>query len=342
MKSILRNALWAILVISMPAIAFAGGGVSSPNVVATPVGAEPVMAPYYSKKIYKFDSAIMGKFLSGRQATLQQLTCPSADLLQHAWLTQRSNKWTTATYEDQDTKMYVSYDFINCNINGYKMDYDYTVKHAIVTDTAAIETARQFMQKSRFKDVLKNTVGEPVIIGRYNGGVMYPMEDGQEDGKMAVSPYANSNNYTNITVLFPYVINGKSVYANYGNKVGITIEVTDMWVQSFNGQYINYPVSNVTTKEQLSKTDIVKYIKKGGNNRYYGKKFSVQLGQPQDVYAVVSDWTSGKNTTYLSSAILLPTTLANDEYYAPWSKYEMIVTDYKFANPNMNPQTPMY
>ncbi len=222
------------------------------------------------------------------------------------------------------------------------MHYDYSVQHQTITDAAAIATARQFMQKSRFKDVLKNTTGEPIIIGRYNGGMMMPLADWQEDGKMVVAPHTDGDKYTNITVLFPYVINGKSVYANYGGRVGVSIEVTDMWVQSFYGQYINFPGKNNTTMSPLTKTEIAKYIKKGWNNRYYGKKFTVKLGQPQDVYSIINDWTGGKNTMYISSAILLPSTLANDEFYTPWSMYEMLVSDYKIGNPNMNMPKPMY
>lgn len=315
---------------------------SSSDAIATPIAVDPIMAPYSSKKMYKFDAAVLWKFLSGRQTMLQQLTCPTADLLQAAGLTQTSNKWTNVAYTDSDTKLSISYDFVSCNLNGYQTNYDYNAKHATITDATAIATARQFMNKSRFKDVLKNTTGEPIIVNRYNGGMMMPLADGQEDGKMVVKPIKADDAFTNISVLFPYVINGKPVYANYGGRVGITIEVTDMWVQNFNGQYINFPWTTVTSKESLTKIELAKYIKKGGNNRYYGKKYSVQLWQPQDVYAIINDWTGGTNTMYLSSAILLPTTLANDEFYAPWSKYEMLVTDYKFGNPNMMPQSPMY
>lgn len=329
--------IWTLL-----ATTFAIGSAFASEAAAMPV-TDAMMMPDTNNKTYKFDTKAVTALLSGTHTELQEITCPRDSILQTLWLlgTLGANrKWTNLTYEDTVVNMFVTYDLIGCNFNAYANNMEYQNLKPI-TENKALEYAKAFMENAPFKDVIKSSLGEPIIVAKYNNnGPMPYVQDA--DSKQAASndeDYIDTPTYTNISILFPYIINGKKVYYNYGGRAGISVEVTEKWVTSYNGQFIVLPgawkKAKVMTPEQT-----IKFVKRGGNNPYYGQKRTVQLNAPERVMVIVNDWKNGKNTLYLASGTRFGSNVAWDDYN-PTNLYEMIIVDYGFANPNLNP-VPMY
>lgn len=301
--------------------------------------------PENSTKTYKFDTKALTTLLSGSDSSLQEITCPRDTILQTLGLlgTLGSNrKWTSLTYEDTSVNMFVSYDLIGCNFNAYANNVDYQNLKTL-SEEKALATAKAFMNGAPFRDIITSTLGEPIVVSKYNNGGPMPMYmNDTTNGKTQSSDtdeYVDTPTYTNYTILFPYVVAGKKVYFNYGGRAGINVEVTDKGVISYNGQFIALP--GTTKKAKVMTADqTIKFVKRGGNNPYYGNKKTVQLNASERVMVVVNDWKNGKNTLYLASGTRFGSNLARDDYN-PTNKYEMILVDFGFANPNLAP-VPMY
>lgn len=238
--------------------------------------------------------------------------------------------------------MYISYDLVYCNFNGYTINADYNNLKPISEETA-ITTAKTFLASSFIKDLLGDKIGEPIVTSKYSNGSPMPIDARISSApSMPVSPdYIDKDEFTNITVMFPYVVNGQKVYSNYGGRMGVTVEVTDKGVMSYNGQMLTLS-DNKKDAKPMTNLEFINYIKRGGNSPYYGTKSTVVLSAPERVYTIVNDWRNNKSTNYLATATLFSSSTSLDEYQ-PWNKYEMVITDYKFANTNMTvyPQ-PMY
>ncbi len=307
-----------------------------------------VIMPENPQKFYKMDTKAITPVMSGAEFSLQEITCPRDNILQTLGLlgTLGSNrKWTNLTYEDTVVKMFVSYDLIGCNFNAYATDITYENLNIIAEDKA-LEAAKAFMATAPFKDVIKANLGEPIIVSKYNNNVNRPMPmfaRGHTTDSVVMEGKLVSNTatgFTNYNILFPYVIGGKKVYFNYGGRAGINLEVNENGVVSYNGQFIALPGTVNTNAKTMNLVAMLKFAKRGGNNPYYGNKTTINVDSAERIFVIVNDWRNNKNTLYLASGTLFPTNVQIDDYN-PWNKYEMVIVDYAFANPNLNP-TPMY
>lgn len=338
-KSLLRVIVASIVVLSPMSAVFAWWVVAETTKIAAP----DTMPVYNTKKFYKFDKAAATTLFAEKTASLQQITCPSEVLMKQAWLVWTNRKWTSVTYEDTDAKMNITYDMVNCNFNGYSSNTaDYATLKPITLEQW-LAAAKKFIETSFIKDLVWWMLGEPVIMNQYN--YAYPMPiDMISSARVTSAPsnveYIDKDEFTNVTVLFPFVIDGKKVYSNYWGRLGITVEVTERGVNSYYGQLIKLP-GEIKDAKPMTSIQFINYIKRGWNNPYRGEKTTVTLWKPERIYTLVQDWRNNKSSTYIASATLFPSTMMTDVYSS--LPYEMIVTDYKFANTNFTPYpVPMY
>jgi hypothetical protein len=146
--------------------------------------------------------------------------------------------------------------------------------------------------------------------------------------------YIDADMNTNYSIVFPYKIDGKDVYYQYGSRMGITMEIWANGVTSFNVQLL-FPSGTMKNARRMTTAQMLSYITRGWNNQYRGNKSSVTLSASKSIYVFVQDWRNGKNTNYIASATLLPSSTLLD-ISNPYGFYEMIVADYVFANTNLS------
>ncbi len=214
----------------IPVAALAGGTMDVTVTAEKMPAPDMIMQP--AKKYYKFDAKAALAFFKNKTSSLQEVTCPSDVLLKQAGLVGTSKKWTYATYEDTVAKMNISYDFVGCTFNGYSSNTDanYTANLKPITEKRAIQKAKEFIEGSFIKDVIGKTLGEPIVTSKYNAMNPMPMPI---DARSSDAPVVNEENYidkdeyTSISIMFPYVVDGKKVYSNYGGRLGLTIEVNE-------------------------------------------------------------------------------------------------------------------
>jgi len=88
--------------------------------------------------------------------------------------------------------------------------------------------------------------------------------DPTDTGDINVEP-----EYTSFSILFPYSLNGTAIYNAYGNRAGVTVEVTADGVTSVNAQLLPFKGA-ARNAEKISGDNKVKYVQKEGNNPYRG------------------------------------------------------------------------
>lgn len=327
MKKSLFRWVFALSVLALPVFTFATAEMSEKAVAVEP---PMTMTP----KTYKFDTKAALEMFKNKTSTLQQITCPRDVLIRQAGLVGTNKNWTTVSYEDPVSKMYITYDMQGCNFNGYSSDISYgTVKYDPITDAAALAKAKEFLSSPMLKDLITTNLGEPIIVNKYsaNGGIMPMPIDSRE--APANNDYIDADEFTHISIVFPYEINGKRVYSNYGGRAGISVEVTSRWITSYYGQLI--ALGDVKNAKPMLSTQFVSYIKRGWNNPYRGNESTVNLGAGERVYTIINDWRNGKNTNYLATATLFSSDIPLADYQ-PWQNYEMMISDYLIGNPNIS------
>ena len=229
-----------------------------------------------------------------------------------------------------------TFDMRNCSMRGNKKNSTWSNK--AVTEKDALAKAKEFMKKSFFKDKVYAKYGDPIVTNKNgNGGIMpYRLESSKVKMDSDIEIDTNDTGvleaeFTSFSILFPYIINDKPVYNTYGNKAGISLEVTADGVTSVNAQLLPFKGA-VRSSEKLTNEDIVSFIKRGGNNQYRGNQAEIELQAPERVNVLFNVWRNNVNEMYLSSGIRLGSKVKVDQRNS--QTYEMIISDYKIGNSN--------
>jgi hypothetical protein len=328
----MKKLLWGLLLSTcVSSSVIAGGSMTTDSATSTKMVVD-MPAPQVTK-YYKFDKQSFVNYFSGKVSSLQTLNCPKDSLLQEAGLSNTQRNWTAASYLDTKTTLTYSFDFANCSISAYQTNYDSNPKSLSPID--ALATAKAFIVNLPLYSSISAMLGEPVIVWAYGNNMPYYSE------KISARPipdttgdYIDADMNTNYSVIFPYKIDGKDVYGQYGNKMGVNMEVGANGVTSFSAQLL-FPSGNMKKARRMTNAQMLSYINRGWNNQYRGNKSSVTLSSPKPIYVFMQDWRNGKSTNYLLTATLLPSSTLLD-MNSPYSFYEMVVSDYVFANMNLN------
>ena len=307
------------------------------------VKAEPVkldskrVAPIQdNQKTYTYDQSAVKTIADGK-SSLIKVNCDNLQILKSIGFTQNTSNMFSIGL-NQDGFDY-NFDLRNCSLRGAKVNQQWSGKP--VTEAQALAAAKAFMGSQYLANKIFTQYGAPIIIAR-NNNTMRPMyeaslvksADGTVFSGIDIDPTDTGDvqpQYTSFSILFPYVINGKAVYNNYGNKAGISVEVTADGVTSMNAQLLPFKGAS-RNADKMSADDFGTYIKKGGNNPYRGQETKVALGKPQSVLVLFSLRRNNTTELYLSSGIKFTTNLKPDQ----WAQqpYEMTLSDYKIGNNN--------
>lgn len=294
-----------------------------------------VMPPVDNQKTYTFDQEETKKLVQGTSSLLK-VNCDGIQVLKDLGFTQNtSNMYSLGVNEGGFD---YNFDLRNCSLWGSKQNQNWNGKS--VTELQAMAAAKTFMASKYLTNKIFSQYGAPIIVAKNGNGarpyyaeISSSMKSSPVDG-IVIDPtdtWDVQPEYTSFSIMFPYIINGKQVYNNYGNRAGITLEVTAEWVTSINAQLLPFKGA-IRKADKMSADDMTAYIKKGGNNQYRGSQSKVELGKPQQVLVLFSLRRNNINEMYLSSWIKFSTTLKPDQYTQ--QPYEMTLSDYKVGNNN--------
>ncbi|MBP7062179.1 hypothetical protein KA037_01330 [Patescibacteria group bacterium] len=309
---------------------------------------EPKMAsdamyvdPYYGQSTYKFDEAATKKLLESKGALLQLKCNPKASITAMG-LTNVSDKLLSVGMADGSYEY--NFDFRSCAlwVSNPTVSWDYNKS---ITEKDAIAKATDFVQKGFLKGKIYDKLGEAKVLYRNSNQPMpyYDMQAGVRNESDAVdysdivivddagSDEVIEKEYYSFSIVFPYLVNGKQIYNQWGGPAGLTVEVSANGVMSANVQLLPF-VAIKKESEKFTADEAVAYVKRGGNNPFYGAAQEIKLDAPQRAFVLFSLWRNNKNEMYLSSGIRFGSSLKTDV----WAQqpYEMIISDYKIGNPN--------
>jgi len=110
----------------------------------------------------------------------------------------------------QDGDFTYNYDFNGCSFRANRLNYAQPTD--ALTDTDAINFAKDFLAKSEALNYYKKMLGEPVVLYKNYYDVQGQLREGKS---------------WSITVAFPIKISGKKVYQVYGDPMALTMEVNN-------------------------------------------------------------------------------------------------------------------
>jgi len=334
--------IWAILALS-PTLSFAKMAAVVPtvqpvqNVVTevTKVDENRVMPPVNNgQKTYTFDQDATKKVAEAK-SSLIKVNCDGLQVLKDLWFAQNTSKMYSLWVSEGDFDY--NFDLRNCSLWGNKTNQQFTGKP--LTEQQAIATAKAFMGSKYLTQKIFSKYGAPIVIAKNNNGPrpMYKELSSTTSSVMDgidIDPTDTGDvnpEYVSFSIMFPYLLNGKSIYNNYGNRAWISLEVNAEWVTSMNAQLLPFKWA-ARNADKMTADDFSSYIKKWGNNQYRGPEEKVNLGKPEAVLVLFTLRRNNITETYLSSGIKFSTSLKPDQ--RTQQPYEMTLSDYKIGNNN--------
>jgi hypothetical protein len=168
------------------------------------------------------------------------------------------------------------------------------------SDEKAIEIASKFIQDY---GINVSSYGQPFVN-----------DDWRNDyERLADKTYAYIPE--NVSVVYPLVIDGKTVYEEYGQPKGITVgvDVKNGRVSDVNGiEKLDFSESAYAIENDFAK--ILQMAEKGGRNAFTypmpaevkTTTVEVKLGEPQLSYTHIYEYKDGQNSQYIVPAIIFP------------------------------------
>lgn len=332
MKKLLLLML-SIFVFSFLTTTFAGSTINVP-VVDSKMASSSIMPISPSTSQYSFDTTAV-KDLVVKNNSLLQVNCNVAAIMKVLGFGSSSQKLFSVGIESNGFEY--TFDMKNCSLRANKLNNTYNYSKSL-TEQQALDFATVFMKDSYLKDKVYYQLGTPFIVNKNSNGPMYPMM------KDSITTVTNGNDieidttdtgsdivpeYISFSVMYPYIINGQEVRDQYGNKIGIQLEVTSDGIMSANARLLLFKWAK-RTSEKITGDDAVRILNNGGNSPAYGPSTSIKLAAPQKVFVLFSLWRNNMNYNYLSSGIGLKSSVKIDQYAQ--QPYTMILSDYKIGN----------
>lgn len=240
-----------------------------------------------------------------------------------------------------------NFDFRSCALRGNNPSANWSNMKSL-TDSQALQFAKDFMQSGKLGNKVFNMVWEPIIIAKnnYGGGYPMPMYDARAESAITsnapikidgitideTDPQMIDNEFTNYSILLPYKIGGKYLYNQRWWKAGISLEINSDGVTSFNAQLLPFTAVR-RDAQKISGDEAVAFIKKWWNNPFRWQAQEIKLNAPEKTYMLFNLWRNGKTELYLASGIRLWSEVKQDQ--RSQQNYEMIISDYRVGNPNI-------
>jgi hypothetical protein len=226
--------------------------------------------------------------------------------------------------EEKELGYTVYYDFRNgslsVNQNGkgwYPTEYKEMTKEETLADEEVLKIANAFIKKY---GVNLDNYAEPVVDNEWRISVLAQ----EKAGGYVYYP-------EQVSVVYPTLINGKKVYSEWGEVVGLSVNVNQRLklVSNMNLQVpSNFEASSYDSIGDFEK--ILEIAKKGGVYPDYrpfpadkATKKTVELAQAEEVYMQKFYWDGGVNETYYVPALKFD--VANKEALEGYYKKQVIV-----------------
>ena len=316
--------------------ALAGGSSIDVPVTDTKMANPSIMPPIpVQTSMYNFDQTKV-KSLVGQNASLLQINCNVSAIMQVLGFGSSTQKLFSVGIENNGFEY--TFDIKNCSLRANKANNTYNYSKSL-TEQEALNFAAAFMKGSYLKDKVYYQLGKAFVVYKNSNGPIYPM--------MKDSSPANIQNgsdiqidttdtggevapeYMSFSIMYPYTINGQEVRDQFGNRIGIQLEVSADGVMSANARLLLFKWAK-RTSEMLSGDDAVRILSNGGNSPAYNQSATITLSAPQKVFVLFSLWRNNQNYNYLSSGIGLKSNVKLDQYAQ--QPYTMILSDYKIGN----------
>ena len=334
MKQLLVLSL-AVLSFSFLNITLAGGTINVP-VTDSKLVSSSIMPPIQqSTSQYSFDATAV-KTMIAKNNSLLQVNCNVSAIMNALGFGSSTQKLFSVGIENNGFEY--SFDMKNCALQANKTNNSSSYSKSL-TEQEALDFAAAFMKDSYLKDKVYYQLGKPFILYKNSNGPIYPM--------MKDSSTANVQNgsdiqidtsdtggevvpeYISFSIMYPYTINGEEVRDQYGNRIGIQLEVSADGVMSANARLLLFKWAK-RTSEKVSGEDAVRILNNGGNSPAYNQSATITLAAPQKVFVLFSLWRNNMNYNYISSGIGLKSSVKIDQYAQ--QPYTMILSDYKIGN----------
>jgi hypothetical protein len=283
---------------------------------------------------YSFDATAV-KTLVTKDNSLLQINCNTTAIMKVLGFGSSTQKLFSVGIENNGFEY--TFDMKNCSLRANKINNVYNYSNSL-TEQQALDFAAAFMKDSYLKDKVYYQLGKAFVAYKNSNGPIYPMM------KDVTSTVQNGSDieidttdtggevvpeYTSFSIVYPYIINGQEVRDQYGNRIGIQLEVSSDGVMSMNARLLLFKWAK-RTSEKLSGDDAVRILNNGGNSPAYNQSTTIKLAAPQKVFVLFSLWRNNLNYNYLSSGIGLKSTVKLDQYAQ--QPYTMILSDYKIGN----------
>ena len=342
MKTTQKLIIWALLTLS-PALSFAKSVAVVPTVLPVPnttqtesskMDPNRVMPPVDNQKTYIFDQDATKK-LAESKSSLIKVNCDGLQVLKDLWFTQNTSNMFSIGVSEWGFDY--NFDLRNCSLWGSKTNQQYTGKP--LTEAQALSAAKLFMWSKYLTQKVFSKYWAPIVIAKNSNGPRPMYKDAISstsavmDG-IDIDPTDTGDinpEYISFSILFPYVLNGRAIYNNYGNRAGISLEVNSEWVTSINAQLLPFKWA-ARNADKMSADDMSTYIKKWWNNQYRGQETKINLGKPEQILVLFSLRRNNVTELYISSGIKFSTNLKPDQ--RTQQPYEMTLSDYKVGNNN--------
>lgn len=329
---LMKKIIWLLSLILFFGLTLAWWNISSSNVkIIDPERVPPVSTDRAS---YKFDE-IATKAMNKQESSLLKLNCDSLKVLQNMGFTDRAAKMFSVGVEEGNFDF--NFDLRNCSMRWNKRTSNTDLKS--LTEQKAFEYAAVFMKNPYFKWKIFDQLDKPILLYKNSNSWPYPfMRDGMKETEyfswIDIDPkdtWSVELEYTDFTIIYPYLINWKRVYNQYWGPAWITLNINSQWVNTINAQLLPF-IGAVRKSEKLTDTQLVDLVKNWWNNPFRWSHKQITLEKPQKITVLFSLWRNNLTERYLSSGIRFWSKVKTDPYAQ--SSYEMILSDYKIGNNN--------
>lgn len=329
----MKKFIWLMSLILFFGLTFAWwwNSIYSDGKIADPERVPPVSM---DRANYVFDQTAT-KAIMKQESSLLKLNCDGLKVLQSMWFADRAAKMFSVWVEEGEFDF--SFDLRNCSMRWNKRSQNNDYRS--LTEKKAFEYAENFIKNPYLKWKIFDQLDKPILLYRNSNSWPYPiMKEWMSDSEYFSGINIDTSDtwdveieYTDFTIIYPYLINWKRVYNQYGGFAGVTLYINSQWVSSINAQLLPF-IGAIRKSEKLSETQLIDFVKNWWNNPFWWSSKTVKLDKPQKINVLFSLWRNNVTEWYLSSGIRFWSKVKTDPYAQ--SNYEMIISDYKIGNNN--------
>lgn len=291
--------------------------------------------PVQNAITYTFNETWVKQILN-QTSTLIQITCNSEAILKSLWFTQTNKKIYNLWLEEWNFEY--NFDIRNCSLRWNKVNNTYQYNKSL-TEAQAISFAETFIKDPYLKSKIFYQLGKPIVVFKNSNSWPYPLykeatpaRDSNVFDGIEIDESNQENiepQYISFSIMYPYLLNWKEIYEQYGNRAWVTLEVSADWVMSVNARLLSFKWATKKS-EKLTSEDAIRILKNGWNSPFRWQTNEIKLSKPEKVIVMFNIRRDNKTLLFMSSGIWLKSNVKPDQ--RAQQPYTMILSDYKIWN----------